>query len=99
MPADITGICASNSFRCIAAEVYVWGRGEYGRLGLGDKGGSSRLRPCKVKAIEDHRVVQVCIFNPHHPFGQTTTQSVLMTCQMWQSELDEHIDTASRTEP
>jgi len=37
----------------------VWGRGEYGRLGLGDKGGSSRLRPCKVKAIESHRVVQV----------------------------------------
>lgn len=25
--------------------VYTWGRGEYGRLGLGDKTGSSRLRP------------------------------------------------------
>lgn len=43
----------------LITEVYVWGRGEYGRLGLGDKGGSSRLRPCKVKAIEGHRVVQV----------------------------------------
>ncbi|GAB4819656.1 hypothetical protein N2152v2_006702 [Parachlorella kessleri] len=40
-----------------AAEVYVWGRGEYGRLGLGDRAGSSKLRPVKVKALEGHRVV------------------------------------------
>ncbi|KAI7841414.1 hypothetical protein COHA_004809 [Chlorella ohadii] len=39
-------------------EVYVWGRGEYGRLGLGDRTGSSKLRPQKVKALEGHRVVQ-----------------------------------------
>lgn len=32
-------------------EVYVWGRGEYGRLGLGDKVGSSKLRPTKVSYI------------------------------------------------
>ena len=55
----------------MCAEVYVWGRGEYGRLGLGDKGGSSRLRPCKVKAIEGHRVVQVC----HYPEQCTIGQS------------------------
>lgn len=48
-----------------SGEVYVWGRGEYGRLGLGDKGGSSRLRPCKVKAIEDHRVVQASCGGTH----------------------------------
>lgn len=29
-------------------EVYMWGRGEYGRLGLGDRSGSSKLRPQKV---------------------------------------------------
>ena len=27
----------------------MWGRGEYGRLGLGDKSGSSKLRPQKVR--------------------------------------------------
>lgn len=32
------------------AEVYVWGRGEYGRLGLGDRTGSSKLRPQKVSS-------------------------------------------------
>lgn len=31
------------------AEVYVWGRGEYGRLGLGDRTGSSKLRPQKAR--------------------------------------------------
>lgn len=54
-----TALQNSHFMLCWTAEVYVWGRGEYGRLGLGDKGGSSRLRPCKVKAIEGHRVVQV----------------------------------------
>lgn len=37
------------------AEVYVWGRGEYGRLGLGDRTGSSKLRPQKVRASMHHR--------------------------------------------
>ena len=49
----------------VAAEVYVWGRGEYGRLGLGDKGGSSRLRPCKVKAMEGHKVIQASCGGTH----------------------------------
>ena len=40
------------------AEVYVWGRGEYGRLGLGDRTGSSKLRPQKVAALEGVRVVE-----------------------------------------
>ncbi|KAL4428032.1 hypothetical protein ABPG75_002121 [Micractinium tetrahymenae] len=39
-------------------EVYVWGRGEYGRLGLGDRTGTSKLRPQKVKALEGHRVIE-----------------------------------------
>jgi hypothetical protein len=39
--------------------VYVWGRGEYGRLGLGDRSGSSKLRATKVTFKEpDLRVVQ-----------------------------------------
>lgn len=28
--------------------VFTWGRGEYGRLGIGDTSGSSKLRPHKV---------------------------------------------------
>eukprot|EP01025_Chloroclados_australasicus_P016188 TRINITY_DN18019_c0_g1_i2.p1 TRINITY_DN18019_c0_g1~~TRINITY_DN18019_c0_g1_i2.p1 ORF type:complete len:499 (-),score=79.40 TRINITY_DN18019_c0_g1_i2:435-1931(-) len=39
-------------------EVFTWGRGEYGRLGLGDRKGSSKLRPQKVMGLEKHRVVQ-----------------------------------------
>lgn len=35
------------------AEVYVWGRGEYGRLGLGDRTGSSKLRPQKVGGLTE----------------------------------------------
>lgn len=38
-------------------EVYVWGRGEYGRLGLGDKSGSSKLRPTLVQSISGERWV------------------------------------------
>jgi hypothetical protein len=44
----------------------VWGRGEYGRLGLGDRSGSSRLRATLVKAMEGHKVVQVA-----HPAPST----------------------------
>ena len=62
----------------MTAEVYVWGRGEYGRLGLGDKGGSSRLRPCKVKAIEGHRVVQVLLASPHQPVSRRQPDSLNM---------------------
>jgi alpha-tubulin suppressor-like RCC1 family protein len=31
--------------------VIIWGRGEYGRLGIGDRTGSSKLRPFKVRGI------------------------------------------------
>jgi alpha-tubulin suppressor-like RCC1 family protein len=39
--------------------VYTWGRGEYGRLGLNDPKGLTRMRPTLVPALENHRVVQV----------------------------------------
>ena len=43
------------------AEVFVWGRGEYGRLGLGDRSGSSKLRATEVHFREpETRIVQVC---------------------------------------
>ncbi len=48
-----------------AAAVYVWGRGEYGRLGLGDKTGSSRLRPRLVESIQHERVVQAVCGGTH----------------------------------
>ena len=42
------------------AGVFVWGRGEYGRLGLGDRSGSSKLRATQVHFREpDIRIVQV----------------------------------------
>ncbi len=42
------------------AEVFVWGRGEYGRLGLGDRSGSSKLRATQVSFREpDIQIVQV----------------------------------------
>ncbi|KAK9908666.1 hypothetical protein WJX75_001202 [Coccomyxa subellipsoidea] len=47
-------------------EVYVWGRGEYGRLGLGDRSGSSKLRATKVTFKEpDLRVVQASCGGTH----------------------------------
>ncbi|KAK9819733.1 hypothetical protein WJX72_001724 [[Myrmecia] bisecta] len=49
----------------VSGEVYVWGRGEYGRLGLGDKSGSSRLRASKVRAMEGHKVVQASCGGTH----------------------------------
>lgn len=48
-----------NTLLHLRTEVFVWGRGEYGRLGLGDRSGSSRLRAMQVKAMEGHCVVQV----------------------------------------
>lgn len=33
--------------------------GEYGRLGIGDRSGSSKLRPVKVKGLEGYKIVQV----------------------------------------
>lgn len=40
--------------------MYSWGRGEYGRLGLNDPTGSSRLKPNLITGLHGHRVVQVC---------------------------------------
>jgi alpha-tubulin suppressor-like RCC1 family protein len=40
-------------------QIYVWGRGEYGRLGVGDRTGSSKLRPHPVRGLEAHTIVQV----------------------------------------
>lgn len=48
-----------------AGDVYVWGRGEYGRLGLGDKSGASKLRPTKVEGLEGHRVVEASCGGTH----------------------------------
>lgn len=47
------------------AAVYVWGRGEYGRLGLGDKTGSSKLRPRLVESIQHEKVVQAVCGGTH----------------------------------
>ena len=40
-----------------SGELFTWGCGEYGRLGHGDN--ASQWRPKQVKALADHRVVQV----------------------------------------
>jgi hypothetical protein len=50
-------------------EVFVWGRGEYGRLGLGDKTGSSKPRPQKVGRISVRDVRQALAdFMQDHDF-------------------------------
>ncbi|CAD7696720.1 unnamed protein product [Ostreobium quekettii] len=46
-------------------DLYIWGRGEYGRLGLGDASGASRRRPQKVKGLEGHRIVQAAAGGSH----------------------------------
>ncbi|KAF6250550.1 hypothetical protein COO60DRAFT_1465227 [Scenedesmus sp. NREL 46B-D3] len=46
-------------------QIYVWGRGEYGRLGIADRTGSSKLRPHKVRGLEGHSVVQVAAGGTH----------------------------------
>jgi len=46
-------------------EVYTWGRGEYGRLGVGDQSGSVKLRPCHVSAMAGHCVVQASCGGTH----------------------------------
>jgi hypothetical protein len=46
-------------------EVFVFGRGEYGRLGLGDKSGSSRLRPTRVRSLEGVRIVEATCGGTH----------------------------------
>jgi hypothetical protein len=54
---DIADICAGG-WHSLAinkyGEVFTWGRGEYGRLGVGDRSGASKMRPCQVNGIGDH---------------------------------------------
>eukprot|EP00210_Caulerpa_lentillifera_P006549 g6254.t1 len=45
--------------------LYIWGRGEYGRLGLGDKTGSSRLQPHLVPGLEAHFIIQAAAGGTH----------------------------------
>lgn len=46
--------------------VYVWGRGEYGRLGLGPaEGGASRLRATRLAALDGAGVVQASAGGTH----------------------------------
>ena len=45
-------------------DVYVWGRGEYGRLGLGEKG-TSKLLPRRVEGLEGHKVVEASAGGTH----------------------------------
>jgi len=49
----------------VPAEVYIFGRGEYGRLGLGDSSASSKLRATHVRGLEGHRVVQASCGGTH----------------------------------
>ena len=45
---------------CSPSQVWTWGRGEYGRLGVGDRSGSSKLKAKRVGgALEGLRVAQV----------------------------------------
>lgn len=70
---DLDDVCivdiAAGGWHSVAitdsGEVYVWGRGEYGRLGLGDKSGSSKLRPQKLKGLEGHRVIEASCGGTH----------------------------------
>jgi len=60
--------CGGWHSACVSTrgEVFMWGRGEYGRLGLGDKSGSSKLRPAKIWALEKGvKMVQVSCGGSH----------------------------------
>ncbi len=46
-------------------QVWIWGRGEYGRLGIGERGGSSKLRPNWVRGLEGVRIVQASAGGTH----------------------------------
>jgi alpha-tubulin suppressor-like RCC1 family protein len=43
----------------VEGEVYTWGRGEYGRLGLNDPKGAAHVRPQLVPGLKGHRIIQV----------------------------------------
>ncbi|KAL4527306.1 hypothetical protein Ndes2526B_g08991 [Nannochloris sp. 'desiccata'] len=59
--------CGGWHSACVSTsgEVFMWGRGEYGRLGLGDRSGSSKLRPAKIWALEGVKMVQVSCGGSH----------------------------------
>lgn len=42
-----------------AGQLFTWGRGEYGRLGLNDPKGKSQVRPRRVPGMQGQRVIQV----------------------------------------
>ena len=66
---DIVADIAAGGWHSVAltslGEVFLWGRGEYGRLGLGDHSASSKLRACKVPGLEGHKVVQASCGGTH----------------------------------
>ena len=63
---------------CPNAEVFVWGRGEYGRLGLGDRSGSSKLRATQVHFREpDIKIVQVLELLPPLPGSHLVSLALL----------------------
>lgn len=59
--------CGGWHSACITdqGEVFIWGRGEYGRLGLGDRSGCSKLRPLRVDGLLGHVVTEVSCGGTH----------------------------------
>ena len=49
-------------------DVYVFGRGEWGRLGTGDKKGSSKLRPTRLEPLARMRIVEATAGGTHSIF-------------------------------
>jgi alpha-tubulin suppressor-like RCC1 family protein len=45
--------------------VYGWGRGEHGRLGLGDNDKSSKMVPQKVNLLAEEDIIQVSCGGTH----------------------------------
>ena len=52
--------------------MFVWGRGEHGRLGLGDERGASKLLPTKLELPDGERVKQVSCGGSHTLFLTTS---------------------------
>jgi alpha-tubulin suppressor-like RCC1 family protein len=53
-------------------DMYVWGRGEHGRLGLGDERGASKLLPTLLELPDGERVKQVSCGGSHTLFLTTS---------------------------
>ena len=60
-------------------EVWAWGRGRYGQLGLGDSLDS--LQPCKIKALSDKRVVKLAA-GARHTLALTADCKVGYQCTL-----------------